>query len=59
LGTGMLGLGTGLLDPLKADRLISEPTLRLIKVEGFVEAPPVSYSSYLVAHLKRLMPFKK
>jgi hypothetical protein len=30
LGTGLLGLGTGLLDPLKADRLLDEPALRLL-----------------------------
>jgi hypothetical protein len=33
LGTGLLGLGTGLLDPIAPARFLSEPSLRLLKVE--------------------------
>jgi hypothetical protein len=31
LGTGMLGLGTGLLDPIMPARLLSDPAFRLLK----------------------------
>jgi len=33
LGTGLLGLGTGLLDPIAPARFLSEPSLRLLTVE--------------------------
>jgi len=33
LGTGLLGLGTGLLDPIAPARFLSEPSLRLLTVD--------------------------